>query len=378
LTFSLVRFFYIQTKEMNKKSIFTQKEFDTIRMKFNCKILISMAIGCLTASSLHAIEVDFTYTTGCLGTPTTLSSTTTPADSILTLLWDLDADGQFDDGSGETIVHLFTSIGNHPVGLQVMALNGEIKAIYKDVPVSGVQASFSFSGGCMGQPILFTDLSATFADFITNWSWNFGDGSAPVAVQNPQHTFTATGTFTVTLTVTTGLGCSDSLPNEIVMQPPPEFDLIFTGDTAAFYNDTLLVEVTGAFDSVVWNGTITSDYFMITQAGDYEVSVYLDGCFASQAFTIRNHPTTSAGIMTLFTPNGDGYNDLWVIRDMEALGSCSVKIFNSWGTMVYENTDYQNTWDGNSDNGELPSGPYYYVVKFADGEIFKGTVNILR
>lgn len=278
-------------------------------MKFNRKILISFVIGCITASSLYAMDVDFTYTTGCLGTPTTLTSATTPLDSILTLLWDLDADGQFDDGSGETIVHLFSTIGNHPVGLQVMAKNGEIKAIYKDVPVSGVQASFSFSAGCMGQPIAFTDLSTTFADVIQNWRWNFGDGSAIVTEQNPQHTYTATGTFTVTLTVTTELSCSDSLPNEIVMQPPPEFDLLFTGDTAAFYNDTLLVEVTGSFDSVVWNGTFTSDFFVITRAGDYEVSVYLDGCFTSQSFTIHDHPTTSAGIMTLFTPNGDGYND---------------------------------------------------------------------
>ncbi|MBE0647598.1 MAG: gliding motility-associated C-terminal domain-containing protein [Bacteroidales bacterium] len=347
-------------------------------MKRLQKFFLLTGIAWLLAFQASAIVPDFTFTTGCLGTPTILTSTTTPSDSVLALLWDLDMDGLFDDGVGKTVIWTFNAVGNNPVGLQVVALNGNIEAIYKNVPVSGVQASFSFSAGCMGQPILFTDLSTAFSDSILLRTWNFGDGSPSVETKNPQHTYTQEGTFIVSLIVASELGCPDTLRNEIVMQLPPVFSLIFTGDTAAFFNDTILVEVTGSYDSAVWNGTVSGDYFVVVKAGSYDVSVYRDGCFSSQTFIIRNHPTADAGIMTLFTPNGDGFNDFWVIKDMETLGTCSVRIFNSWGSQVYENADYQNTWDGRSNNAELPSGPYYYVVQFANGQVYKGTVNILR
>lgn len=347
-------------------------------MKHLLKSLFFMGIVGLLEFPASAIHPDFTFTSGCPGIPTTLTSLTTPQDSILALLWDLDADGLFNDGSGTTVITTFATIGNHPVGLQVVAKNGDIEAIYKDVAVSGVQASFSFSAGCVDQPVTFTDLSITFSDTILLHTWNFGDGSPSVDTKNPEHTFTETGTFIVSLWLVTGLGCQDSLKNEIVMQPPPEFSLLFTGDTTVFNNDTILVEVVGTYDSARWNGAFTGNMLMITKAGSYSVSVYHDGCFTTQSFTIHDHPTSKAGIMTLFTPNGDGYNDFWVIKNMEAHGTCSVRVFDSWGNQVYENAGYQNTWNGHSDNGELPSGPYYYVVQFADGEIYKGTVNILR
>ena len=349
-------------------------------MKLSLKPFFLSGIALLLAFQTSAIIVDFTFTSGCLNTPTTLTSISipTPGDSIIALLWDLDMDGLFNDGSGEVITWTFNTVGNHPVGLQVVTRDGAIDAIYKDVPVSGVQASFSFSAGCMGQPVQFTDLSTAFADSINFRTWNFGDGSPSVEIKNPEHTYTETGTFIVSLWLESKLGCQDTLDNEIVMQPPPEFSLLFTGDTATFLHDTIFVEVVGTYDSATWNGTFTGNLFIITKAGSYSVSVYRDGCFSSTSFVIRDHPKVQTGIMTLFTPNGDGFNDFWVIKDMGTLGACSVRVFDSWGNQVYENADYQNTWDGRSDNGELPSGPYYYIVKFTNGQLFKGTVNILR
>ena len=296
----------------------------------------------------------------------------------MALLWDLDTDGLFDDAWGEMVTWTFSSIGNHSVGLQVVSFDGTIDAIYKMVPVSGVEASFLFGAGCMGQPIQFTDLSTVSADSVILRNWNFGDGTPSQEVKNPVHTYHETGTFTVTLWLLTELGCSDTLRRDIGMQPPPEYSLFFTGDTAYFHNDTILVEVVGEYDSLLLNGTISSSQFMITTPGVYTLSVFRNDCFTTSSFTIYDHPELNTGIMTLFTPNGDGYNDFWVIRNMESPGSCSVQVFDSWGSQVYENPEYENTWDGRFDDAKLPSGPYYYVVRFAKGQLFKGTVNILR
>jgi uncharacterized repeat protein (TIGR01451 family)/gliding motility-associated-like protein len=78
-----------------------------------------------------------------------------------------------------------------------------------------------------------------------------------------------------------------------------------------------------------------------------------------------------------FSPNGDGINDLFVIRGATGL-TVSLEVFNRWGHMIYKNEDYQNDWDGKSNTGivvggdanGVPSGTYYYVIKLSDGRRF--------
>ena len=67
-----------------------------------------------------------------------------------------------------------------------------------------------------------------------------------------------------------------------------------------------------------------------------------------------------------FSPNGDGINDTWTIRDIENFDNNSVKVFNRSGRLVYAKDNYDNTWDGTSSaaigNGKLPVGAYYFTI----------------
>ncbi len=76
-----------------------------------------------------------------------------------------------------------------------------------------------------------------------------------------------------------------------------------------------------------------------------------------------------------FSPNGDGKNDVFVIPYLADYVDNNVAIFNRWGKKVFEETNYQNKWDG----GGLPSGAYFYVVT-APGlpEPMKGTIHLFR
>jgi gliding motility-associated-like protein len=86
-----------------------------------------------------------------------------------------------------------------------------------------------------------------------------------------------------------------------------------------------------------------------------------------------------------FSPNNDGINDLFVLRGIENYPINSIKIFNRWGTQVYDAIGYKNKWDGKSTMGfsiggdELPVSTYFYLFDFGNGsKIQKGTIYLNR
>jgi PKD repeat protein len=78
-------------------------------------------------------------------------------------------------------------------------------------------AHFTPTGICGSSGTTFTDKTNTLGYPITNWSWNFGDGSASVNVQNPVHPFATNGSYHVILTVNNANGCSGTLDSLITI-----------------------------------------------------------------------------------------------------------------------------------------------------------------
>jgi gliding motility-associated-like protein len=82
-------------------------------------------------------------------------------------------------------------------------------------------------------------------------------------------------------------------------------------------------------------------------------------------------------IPSVITPDNDGSNDFFIIS--ETIGSIDMIIFNRWGNLEYENSNYLNDWNGRNNKGqELPGDTYFYVLKLENGTIRKGSVLILR
>jgi gliding motility-associated-like protein len=88
-------------------------------------------------------------------------------------------------------------------------------------------------------------------------------------------------------------------------------------------------------------------------------------------------------IVNTFSPNGDGVNDGWVIRNIESFPKCLVKIYNRWGSLVWKSDGYPNPWDGTNmyNDQVLPDGTYFYIIEL-NSTIFKnpyqGWVQIVR
>ncbi|MFP4663245.1 MAG: gliding motility-associated C-terminal domain-containing protein [Bacteroidales bacterium] len=80
-----------------------------------------------------------------------------------------------------------------------------------------------------------------------------------------------------------------------------------------------------------------------------------------------------------FTPNGDGYNDTWVIRNITAYPNALVQVYSQEGRLLMEANGGYTPWDGQYNGRDVPSGTYYYVVNLNNGdEPYKGSLSILR
>jgi len=88
-------------------------------------------------------------------------------------------------------------------------------------------------------------------------------------------------------------------------------------------------------------------------------------------------------IPQVFTPNGDGVNDVFEIFGIYKYPENKLEVYNRWGHKVYEMKGYNNTWAGKSEaeltigDLNLPAGTYYYVLSLDDElPLYKGFVYI--
>jgi len=85
-------------------------------------------------------------------------------------------------------------------------------------------------------------------------------------------------------------------------------------------------------------------------------------------------------IPTIFSPNGDGINDVWDIKNIEEFNNAEVSIFNRYGQFIYKSADgYKTPWDGRYHGQPLPVGCYFYIIKTTpDAKPISGNVSIVR
>jgi gliding motility-associated-like protein len=84
-------------------------------------------------------------------------------------------------------------------------------------------------------------------------------------------------------------------------------------------------------------------------------------------------------IFNAISPNGDDKNDTWIIIGLNNIPNNEVTIYNRWGNLVYETTDYQNDWAGTYEGNDLPDSSYFYVLRDLDStKIYSGWIQIFR
>lgn len=102
-----------------------------------------------------------------------------------------------------------------------------------------------------------------------------------------------------------------------------------------------------------------------------------NGCTLMDSVLVK--VVDNVGIVNTITPNGDGYNDVWVIEDIEYFPEVKVEIYTRWGQLIYQSNGYNTPFDGTYNGKLLPVGTYYYVIKLKpNSEAQTGYLNIFR
>jgi len=80
----------------------------------------------------------------------------------------------------------------------------------------------------------------------------------------------------------------------------------------------------------------------------------------------------------LVTPNGDGRNDTWLIRNIDNYKKNSVKVFSINGQLIYSRQNYDNSWNATYNGAPLMDGAYVYIIDKGDQTpLVKGVLNVI-
>ncbi|MBV9987310.1 MAG: gliding motility-associated C-terminal domain-containing protein [Chitinophagaceae bacterium] len=84
-------------------------------------------------------------------------------------------------------------------------------------------------------------------------------------------------------------------------------------------------------------------------------------------------------IVNAFSPNGDGIHDTWEIPLLSEYPNCTVRVFDRYGTRIFESRGYRTAWDGKLNGRDLPVGTYYFMIDLGNGgKVLSGGVTIIK
>ena len=219
------------------------------------------------------------------------------------------------------------------------------------------------------------------------YSWQFGANATPqtASTGTVDVTFEGTGTSTVTLTVVEN-GCTSTFSDEVTAYPEPTAfytgsppspqpygtDILFVDGSTGNGSQLVAQEWTssgnpvGSGSPLEWNSPLPGTYLI-----QLEVTT-ADGCTAiyQLPYEITEVPII---IPNVFTPNGDGSNEQFSIRNIEQHKN-EFTVYNRWGMSIFQASNYRNQWSGLG----IPDGTYFYELKLQNGNIHAGHLTLLR
>jgi len=230
---------------------------------------------------------------------------------------------------------------------------------------------------------------------IVSWTWTF-DQSSTSQAQNPVLIYSTYGQKTIQLFAYNSV-CADTMATtlQLINAPikaiftAPEFACPF--DTISFTNNS-----TGPIKQWYWdfgNGQTSTQPFPANQwyppsasINNYPIRLSVTdsiGCSDTTYRLIKVAPNCYIAVASAFTPNGDGLNDYLYPLNAYRASNLLFRVFNRYGQIIFETTDWTKKWDGNFKGMKQASGTYVWTLDYTDNVTQKrisqkGTTVLIR
>ena len=232
----------------------------------------------------------------------------------------------------------------------------------KITPFDGANFQDETASLCNGN-----EVNISFATGYASYLWNTGATTSAITVS-------ASGDYSVK--VTNDNGCEATKTFHIT---PSGIATITAAEVNGFSGNqnSVLIEYTGVGN---YEFSIDASYFQDDakfeglSPGTY--SAYArdkNGCGLSAPFLfyVLDYPR-------FFTPNADGYNDTWNIKNLGMLPKSTVTLYDRYGKLLKQLDSSDIGWNGSFNGSDLPSDDYWFSLLLDDGKIIKGHFTLKR
>ncbi len=313
-------------------------------------IIVSNEVPMFTAS----------LTEMCRGTSTVFTATSINNPSGITAYYWNYGDGILDTTNVRT--HTYAATGSYNVQLIIKDLNGcrdtLVKPAYIKVYGPAIAFGSNIPGACLNGDIIFTDQTVTDGVHpITNWTWNFGDGTpiVPNGTASVTHSYINTGLYPVSLVVKDSYGCMDSLvkPNFVTISLPVAnfgtFPLATCQNQPVAFTDSS----SGPGLTYLWNfgdgttSTLANPSHAYAVDGNYTITLIITDVYGCTSTKVRNNYINVNTPVASFTVS-------------DSLASCSqlnVQFTNTTTNIVSQLWDF-----GDNNTSSLPNPSHFYAT----------------
>ena len=277
---------------------------------------------------------------------------------------------------------------------------------YTATPFTSVAYRYSDGGGVCTLPVLFMQegesterpnmrfvVCAGVNEDLISYTWSPTTGLSDPTIANPLVT-PQSSPITYTVTVgDTAQGCFASADLTIQWYPDADVSFVPSPSVGVFplnvtFNNTSASNV-GGFS---WNfgdqgngSSETSPAYTFNAPGWYTITLTgtdANGCYGTYVDSVLVLFQPIVEIPNVFSPNGDGDNDIFEYVDLQGFNSASMNIYNRWGNLIKEASTTGNSKVIWSPAKDIVDGTYFWVFKgdASNGESVDkvGTVTLLR
>ncbi|MGF6929334.1 gliding motility-associated-like protein [Chitinophaga sp. W2I13] len=172
----------------------------------------------------------------------------------------------------------------------------------------------------------------------------------------------------------------------VTVNPLPAGEVHANGNTTISKGETISLTASGG-NAYAWSpatglndANIASPIARPAVTTNYQVTITgTGGCSVTKDITITVKEDYKLEATNILTPNGDGKNDLWVVKNIDMYPQNEVRIFDRSGRMIFHQRGYTNNWNGTVNGQRLAEGTYYYIIDLGNNvPKFKGFITIVN